>query len=67
MIMHDTVRGSELEIANESYVYIKSDSKDFFFEWTELDLESRKKLSELAGRAEDLMERAKVIIPNDVL
>ena len=54
-----TVNNKELDISTGSHFFCRDeDGKEIFKEWTELDLESRKELSELAERVEDIMLEA---------
>jgi hypothetical protein len=66
MIIKDTVidkgnenqRFKELDISNGSHLFYRdADGKETFKEWDELDEETQRQLSELAGQAEGIVKR----------
>jgi hypothetical protein len=65
--INNSSNGSEIDIRNGSHMFCRDkEGKEIFKEWSELDQESRKQLSELAElvvvHAEGIMGRAKGII-----
>jgi hypothetical protein len=57
MITIEKSEGNKLEIANGSHIYIKSDSKDFFTEWCQLDQDIQLQMIDLVDRAEDMLKQ----------
>lgn len=63
MIIEDSVNGSELDISEGSHFFCRDeDGKEIFKDCTELDLETKEKLLELANQVEDIMDRGATLI-----
>ena len=67
--INNSSNGSEIDIRNGSHMFCRDkEGKEIFKEWSELDLESRKQLSELVIQAEGIMERgAKLLMAGMLL